>query len=59
MDGLGGGEAKGGAIHVLKTKSNLLIFPFQATSIHFQEILNPFFFLQQSKGVLASCVIKL
>lgn len=59
-----GGESRrrGGqerVICVLKPQSNLLTFPFQATSIHFQEILNPFFFLQLSMGVLALCMMKL
>ena len=50
MKGLEGGEAEGEAIHVLKPKSNPLTFPSQATSIHFQEILNLFFFSPAKQG---------
>lgn len=43
VEGLEGGETRGGATHVLKSKDDLLTVPFQTTSIHFQEILSPFF----------------
>lgn len=50
VEGLEGGETKRASIHGLKPKSNLLTFPFQATSIHFQEIFNPFFFSPAKHG---------
>lgn len=44
VEGLEGGMAKSRSTYVLKPKSNLLTFPFQATSIQVQDIFNPFLF---------------
>lgn len=57
-DSVEGEEADKEGIHVLKPQINLLTFPLQVTSLHFQEILTHTLF-HPSMEFLAPCMMKL